>query len=117
MDIFEKINKLPYYLYVFEERAMVLGGQSTPPSEIPFDKIYALWKDIKMLYQKDDLSNEEKVLYAKNVQKMAKWSKRNTLTSDEIREKVCSLDETEQEDIKWQIEMYELGREMYRELV
>lgn len=117
MDIFKEIYRLPYYLYVFDEREMIIGGQSCPPNETPFNRIFGLWKDIKTLYQKCDLSDEEKILYAKYVQKMARWSARKALSKSELEEKISSLNEKEQEDIKWQIEMYKLGRELYRDYV
>ena len=117
MDIFKEIYRLPHYLYVFDEREMIIGGQSSPPNETPFNRIFGLWEDIKTLYQKCNLSDEEKILYAKHVQKMARWSARKTLSKSELEEKISSLNEKEQEDIKWQIEMYKLGRELYRDYV
>ena len=117
MDVFAEVYRLPYYLYVFEERVMIIGGQTSPPNEAPFNRVFGLWEDIKTLYQKGDLSDEEKVLYAKYVQKMARWSARKSLSKSELEEKISSLNKKEQEDIKWQIEMYKLGREFYRDYV
>lgn len=117
MDIFSEINKLPYYLYVFDDRAMSLGGGSHPPGEMPFDRIYDLWRDTELLYRKNNLSDEEKILYAKNVQKMGNWSMREKLSRSELKEKIDSLNDKERGDIVWQIEMYKLGREFYRDYV
>ncbi|WP_313584965.1 hypothetical protein [Lacrimispora sp.] len=117
MDIWAELNKLPYYLYVFDERAMILGGHSSLPHMVQYGRIHNLWEDIKALYKSHELSDEEKSLYARNVQKMARGCGQRDLTRIKIKEKVDSLNEKEKEDIKWQIEMYKLGREFYRDYV
>lgn len=115
MDIFKEINTLPQYLYVFDEREMILGGQSAKEATMPFYRLYHLWKQIKELYDKSDLTVEEKISYAKMVQKMARWSQSGTIPKSQLKEKINSLSEKEKEDIMWQIEMYKLGRKYYGE--
>ncbi len=117
MDIFKEIYRLPYYLYVFDERALILGGHSCPPHMVRYDRVHGLWEEIETLYKSHKLSDEEKALYAKNVQKMASWCGQRDLNRIKVKEIMDSLNEKEQEDIKWQIDMYKLGRELYRDYV
>lgn len=117
MNILDEIDRLPYYLYVFDDRHLVLGGQSVPKNTMSFDRVYHLWEDIKTLYEKQTLSNDEKVQYAENVKKMADWNPENHLSREELKEIIDSLSDKEKGEIKWQIEMYKHGRELYRDYI
>lgn len=115
MDIFNKVNKLPYYLYVFDERQMILGGHSTQDNKPYMDTVYQMWKQIKELYdKKEELSDGEKALYGKLVHRMAIYCEMGTSNRKELKEKIDSLTLEERKDMEWQIEMYEQGRKFYR---
>lgn len=117
MDIFTEIYKLPQFLYVFTDRELILGGGGTYDKEnrMPMDRLFYIWETIKSYYEEDNLSDEQKGEFADNVRKMMFWCAGEPINPEELEKIINGLSDEEKHEIEWQIDMYKLGREYYRD--
>ena len=70
---------------------------------------------LKDFYQnKDNLSNEDKILYAKATKRMMIYCDGAYTPKEKLKEIVNNLSIQEKDEIERQIKMYKQGREYYR---
>lgn len=117
MDIYKEIINLPQFYYWMGDRYMIIGGHSTVEAPASTDRLHFLWEQIKELYEKENLTDDEKKEYAQLVKKMMNFCEAGIVNREELRKKINSLSEREKKDVQWQVEMYKLGREYYREYI
>ncbi len=123
MDLIKELNNLPNFGYVFEKNnrlcLAILGGQSCQQiDEIQFGQaIIDLNSKMLQLYNKCNLSDEEKISLAKSMKKMYSLCDGRTEGLYSIKDQeqyIASLSDDAREDIALQIRMLKDCRKFYR---
>ena len=126
MDIIKEINKLPNYFYSFESNGklhcVILGGHSCmKSSKIELvERLLGLLDTIEKTYEKDNLSDEDKILIAqtmKKIQTFCDYRLENLYTIKQQEDYLNSLPKDALDQISKQVEMYQNARILYRDFV
>ena len=125
-EIIKEINKLPSYLYEYCDdvgiHRVILGGQSCQKKDeydnLDFSVRYL--RNMEELYQKEILTDEDKVSIAKYMKRIMNQCnyRHSELYSLEQQEVYLSkLNVNSLEEISEQLQMYKTAREYYAEYI
>lgn len=122
MDIFNKVTELPNFYYQWKTGGDIFGGHSSNNDGTgDTDIILDIWKTLKYYYEQDGeketLSIDEKIEYAKTVHRMQVYCEGKMITREELKERIDNLSVEDKSEIEWQIEMYERGLRYYGEYI
>lgn len=129
MNIYNEICSLPQYYYEWESGWVIWGSQYYNKKREGIGSIsviISIWKQLKTYYEQDgeleSLSDNEKIEYAKAVERMRIYCEKESLSDDdfnrdELVNQINTLSEKDKKEIEWQIDMYKRGRKYYSEYV
>ena len=124
MDIIKELNKLPNYGYVVfrdgKDRVAILGGHSCQKitNVLSVQALFDLNDRMQEVYEKTQLSDEDKIFLAKSMKKMMDLCNgrlEGNYTLENQEEYILGLPEESQKGIVKQIEMYKACRKYFRE--
>jgi hypothetical protein len=115
MDLFNELDRLPYFFYVLGDDYKLLGGQQTKPDKpMSFNMIYDLWEKMMSTHQNNNLNYEDKVYLAKSMKKMRIWCEGQNMAREELKDYIVKLSESQKKELEAQIKMYKDAREYHR---
>ena len=127
MDVFKEINVLPNFGYIFTDNIgkvhiAILGGHSCESTDFYefVEMIIQTNSSMEQIYNKDELSDEEKVQLAKLMKRMhsiCEKRKNRLHTLSEQRAYIESLTVEEKLQIERQILMHKDCRSFYRDFI
>lgn len=125
-EIIKEINRLPNYLYEYCAddgiHRVILGGHSCQKKD-HFDNLSVCaryLKDMTELYQKENLTDEEKAYIAKQMKRIMNqcdYRHSELYSLEQQKEYLSNLDAESLEEISEQILMYKKAREYHAEYV
>ena len=125
-EIVKEIGKLPSFLYEFYDdkgvHRVILGGQSCQKRDehINLNVCERYFVEMQKLYEKDDLTDDEKVTIAKDMKRIMRqcdYRHSQLYSIKEQEEYLSMLDKEALEEIGTQVQMYKTAREYYRDYV
>lgn len=129
MDVYNEINRLSQFYYEWKSGWGIWGSQYFNKKRDGIGSISVIvfiWKQLKAYYEQDgkqkSLSDDEKIEYAKAVERMRKYCEKDALTDDdfnrdELKERINKLSEEDKKELEWQIDMYKRGQYYYSRYV
>lgn len=125
-EIIKEINRLPNYFYEYCDdngmHGVILGGHSCQKKD-NFDNLSVCaryLKDMTELYQKENLTDEEKAYIAKQMKRIMNqcdYRHSELYSLEQQKEYLSKLDAESLEEISEQILMYKKAREYHAEYV
>lgn len=125
-EIIKEINRLPNYLYEYCDNngihRVILGGHSCQKRDEHINLSFCAryFEEMQKLYQKDNLTDEEKTTLAKQMKRIMNqcdYRHSELYTLEEQENYLSKLDSESLAEINEQIKMYKTAREYHREFL